>query len=156
MKTFLLFLSLLAFTFPASAQPGPNRTGVGLVLGNPSGLSLKFYQAGRSSGRANALDFAASWDFDSDFLFLQGHYLWEQSLQTASPTVRFFYGPGLFIGVRDDARGDEEMAFGGSANIGLALWAERFEFFLQANPRLELVPATDADVGAGIGVRFYF
>ena len=144
-------LLLLAFAVgltaaPAHAQRGT--FGVGGQVGDPTGLALKF-----TSG-ASAFDLAAGWDLD-DYLFVQGHLLLrERRLSGTASDLRYFYGPGAFVGISDGGR-DDDLAAGFSFNVGLSLWADAFEFFGQLTPRLRLVEDTDFDVGGGLGVRYY-
>jgi hypothetical protein len=43
-----------------------------------------------------------------------------------------------------------------SGQFGLNFFVEQFEVFLQLTPRLHVLPATDGDVGGGVGLRYYF
>jgi len=49
-----------------------------------------------------------------------------------------------------------ELALGLSASVGINYFVERFEVFLQLTPRLNLIPRTNADLGGGVGLRYYF
>ncbi|HLT47846.1 MAG TPA: hypothetical protein VK002_11505 [Rubricoccaceae bacterium] len=134
-------LSVLFLAPTAAAQPGA--FGIGGQIGEPTGLTLKF--AGRPG-----VDLAAEWDFD-DYFFIQGHVLIaERRFPGASADVRYFYGPGLFIGERND-----DTAFGLSFNAGVNYYTGPVEIFGQLTPRLRLTPDSDFDLGAAIGLRFY-
>jgi len=135
---------------PAQAQRhGGERLGVGVELGSPSGITLKF--EGR---RRYDLEFLAAWDLDN-FLFINGHALFHRNLQ-GEPDLYFFYGPGIFIGARDRGRGrDDDLILGISGRFGLAYGFEPFEVYIQLTPRLDLIPGTDGDLGGGIGFRFF-
>ncbi len=142
----LAVLLLFSFSAPALAQRPPGDFGVGGVIGDPSGISLKFYQRSDFS-----YDFLVAWDLN-DFLFLNAHGLFERPLQNAP--FRFFYGPGGYIGILDRGR-DNDVVLGISGNFGLSYFIEQFDIFVQVTPRFNVVPSTDGDLGAGIGVRFY-
>ena len=138
-----LFLALLALSLPVIAQPGG--FGIGGQIGKPTGLTIKV-QAGPA-----AFDAAAEWDF-GDYIFVQGHLiLVERRLPLQRTAVNYFYGPGLFIGVRDNA----DTAFGLSANAGVSYYTGQVEFFGQVTPRLRLTPDSDFDLGLAFGIRFY-
>jgi hypothetical protein len=142
MKPLLLLAAVLALGPAALAQPGS--FGIGGQIGEPTGLTLKF--AGRPG-----LDLAAEWDFD-DYVFVQGHVLLgERRFPGAGADVRYFYGPGLFVG----ARQDNDAAFGFSFNLGVSYYTGPVELFGQVTPRLRLTPDSDFDVGAALGLRFY-
>lgn len=134
---------------PAEAQRVPGNVGIGLQLGDPSGVSLQFYS------REPAWDFLAAWDFD-DFFFLNVHALYDRPLGDRRDFF-LFYGPGGFIGFRDrDRRDDDDVVVGISGTIGIGFLIEEFEIFGRITPRLSLVPDTDGDVGGGIGARYWF
>lgn len=143
-----LLLPLLLLAPEAQAQYRRGNVGLGGQVGSPSGITLKLYQ---HSGFA--YDFLAAWDFD-DFFFLNVHGLYERPLED-SP-LRYYLGPGAFIGVADRGRREDEVVLGVSATIGLNFFIEQFEVYLQLTPRLEIVPGTDGDFGGGVGLRYYF
>ncbi len=155
MRHFLL--TLLIGTLPLLAQAQsyshtpPSQTGLGGVIGNPSGLTLKVYGTDRSS--FTAYDFLLAYDLDR-FFFFNLHGLYERPLPD-SP-LNYFLGPGVLLGVRERPRHDNEMVLGLSANTGINFFTERFEVFLQLTPRLHLLPRTEGDLGGGIGLRYYF
>lgn len=137
------------------AQPSAGSWGVGIQFGEPSGLSVKRYNPG-----AMSFDALLAWDLD-DFLFVNVHGLWEKRMAGLAP-LNVYYGPGAFIGIID--RGpkrffndsDEEVALGISGTVGLNYYIDQFEIYLQLTPRLQLIEETDADVGGGLGFRFFF
>ena len=137
------FLPVLFLTvaFSVSAQPGS--FGIGGQIGEPTGLTIKF-----RPGPA-AFDAAAEWDFN-DFIFVQGHLILNERRFRGSP-VGYFYGPGLFIGARNDA----DTAFGLSFNAAVNYYTGPLEFFGQVTPRLRLTPGSDFDIGGAFGIRFY-
>lgn len=131
----------------ANAQSRRGDVGLGGQVGEPSGLTLKAYQR-----PGFAYDFLAAWDLDN-FFFLNVHGLYERPLQD-SP-LRYYYGPGVLLGVRDGRDGDD-LTLGLSASFGLNFFIEQFEVYLQLTPRLHLVPETDGAIGGGVGLRYYF
>lgn len=140
MRFSLLAVLLLVPAAPVLAQ-GP--FGIGGQIGEPTGLTLKF-DAGRS-----AVDLAAEWDFD-DYLFVQGHLLIAERRFPGSE-VGYFYGPGVFVGARQNA----DAIFGLSFNGGINYYTGPVELFGQLTPRLRLTPDSDFDLGAAFGIRFY-
>lgn len=143
-----LFLSLQLY-----AQPSGGNFGVGIQFGEPSGLSMRIYQPGRMSA-----DILLAWDLN-DFFYANVHGTWEKPL-AGSGTFNFFYGPGVFIGLRDrNDRGlfyrDNDVNLGVSGTAGFNVYADRLEIYLRVTPRLLLIDRTASDVGGGIGFRFY-
>lgn len=147
----MTFFVLVAMNY-LRAQPPAGSWGVGIQFGSPSGLNLKHYNP-----RGASFDALFAWDLD-DFFFVNIHGLWEKSL-SGSPDFNFYYGPGAFIGIVDRNRryyDDDEIRLGISGTVGLNVYIDRFEIYLQATPRLEIIERTDASVGGGVGFRFFF
>ncbi|HUF08673.1 MAG TPA: hypothetical protein VMO47_05085 [Rhodothermales bacterium] len=145
----ILLVGLLAINNPVNAQRSSASVGFGGQIGDPSGVTLKLRDPGGVS-----YDFMAAWD-SGDFFFLNVHGLFERHVGRHN-NVHFFYGPGGYIGVRERNRRDDDTIIGISATVGLGVILEQFELFGQLIPRLDLTPGTDGEVGAGIGVRYYF
>jgi len=157
MKRYIVPLAFVAGLFlataPAHAQRVPGAVGLGGQVGDPSGVTLKVYNPNTIS-----YDFLAAWDLD-DFFFLNLHGLYERPLELENVSgVEYFFGPGAFIGIRDRREPvEDDFVFGISGRIGVSIPLEdRFEFYAQFTPRINLVPDTDGDLGGGIGVRYYF
>ncbi|QXD14485.1 hypothetical protein GQ464_013735 [Rhodocaloribacter litoris] len=143
-------LCLLLGTPATHAQPAPGSFGLGGQIGEPSGITLKLYRS-----RSVSYDFLAAWDLD-DFFFLNVHLLNARPLGRERE-FHVFFGPGAFIGILDRPRfRDDEVVVGLSGQVGLGLFIERFELFVQLTPRLSLLPATDGDLGGGLGARYLF
>ncbi len=151
-KTCFLVLALFFSTIgnQYAQRPSPS-VGIGFQAGNPTGLSLQFYKA-----HGITTDILFAYHFDN-FFFLNVHGLWNTHLDSGEH-FHLYYGPGAFVGIRTykpEAIHDD-VAAGLSANFGLNLVVSRVEFFGQVTPRLEVTPATDLDIGGGVGLRFFF
>ena len=155
MKTLSRFVFLasvfcmgLACATPAAAQRVDGALGLGGQVGAPSGLTLKKHNASGPS-----YDFLAAWDLD-DLFFLNGHAQFHQNLnaENVQREVEWFFGPGAFIGFTE-----EDAVLGLSGRVGLSLMVDpQFEVYVQATPRLSVVPDTEGDIGGGLGMRYYF
>ena len=131
----------------ADAQRTSGALGIGGQVGSPSGVTFKLYdEAGPS------YDFLAAWDLD-EFFFFNAHAQFNQRIQAQNVSgLEWFFGPGAFIGVRDD-----DAVIGISGRIGLNWMAnDHVEFFGHLTPRLDLIPSTDGDFRGGLGLRYYF
>lgn len=152
LRTTLLIGCFALFASTAHAQRTSGAVGLGGQIGEPSGVTLKVYNANSPS-----YDFLAAWDLD-DFFFLNAHALFEQDInaQNINQDLEWFIGPGAFVGVLDSP-GESEAVLGISGTIGLNFVVNRqFEFYGQITPRFSLIPDTDADIGGGLGMRYYF
>lgn len=136
----LALLAALALLTPA---PASAQVGIGGLIGDPTGLTVKL-----GGGRGGvAVDVGLD-----DNLFVQAHYLVrEQRLRGAGADIRFLFGPGGFYQKRD---GDDGL--GVSALLGLSWYvAPEFELFGQLTPGIQLTPDTEGGTGAAAGLRFY-
>ena len=141
-----LFLAGISF-IELNAQRQYGDVGIGVQIGQPTGLSIKVYKP------VTSLDFLAAWNWN-DFFFLNIHGLYDTHLNDQN-TVHFFYGPGGFIGIRERSDRDDEVELGVSGSFGLDFIIHKFEIYLQATPRLALVKSTRFDMGGGVGFRIY-
>lgn len=146
MRKVFLALILLAAPGGLRAQKAGD-VGVGVILGDPTGLSGKYWLDDR-----NALD--AGLGFSGDFA-LHADYLrhiwdlWPQPVKGKLPAY-------LGLGARLEASDDPE--FGIRAVGGTAYWLPRhpIEVFLEIAPVFRLAPSADVGFDAGIGLRYYF
>ena len=148
MPIILFILAIILIPGFTNAQRSPGEIGIGVQVGQPTGLTLKLYNEPAS------LDFLAAWDWDK-FFFLNVHSVFDAHLNDRR-TFHFFYGPGAFIGIRDRDPLKDDIALGLSGTFGLDVMVGKLEFFIQATPRLELVKSTEFDMGGGGGFRVYF
>jgi hypothetical protein len=129
--------------------------GVGVHVGDPTGLSVQWRGGGSMAG-----DLLVAYNLD-DYLFASLHGLWFKPLDSGQK-LSFYYGPGAYLYLRgDDWRGrwrdeDGDARLGISGNFGLSLRVSRLDFFLQLTPRFSVFPATGFGAGGGLGGRFWF
>lgn len=159
-KVTLSLILLLAFASLSWAQQsqtvyGPqlvHPTGLGVILGEPTGVSFKHWVSQKS-----AIDAAFAWSFAGrgDELHLHADYLWHTPLKSADPAVR---RTSFYIGVGGRARFENDFRVGVRVPIGLAHFIKDapLDIFIEVAPILDLVPATDMSANGGIGLRYYF
>lgn len=152
MKKNILFCMILGLMMilakPITAQD--HGFGMGIILGEPTGLSAKLWTSGD-----NAFDFAAAWSFKGDgHLLLQADYVWHffNLMPVPSGKLPLYIGIGGRVILADDPR------FGIRIPIGIDyLFADApIDVFLELVPILDLSPETDFGVGGGIGIRYWF
>lgn len=147
---------------PTSPSPSferhlpPSRVGLGIQVGDPSGISLKVYRRSATRkgilGTVDAYSFLAAWNLDS-FFYLNAHALKENGLED-SP-LNYYIGPGLIAGFRDNSARDNDFVAGISVEGGVNFFTERFEVFLGLTPWFRVIPDPDLYLGGGVGLRFY-
>jgi len=134
----------------------PNRLGIGVQVGDPSGISVKVYrrQAVRRGilGGTDAYSVLAAWNLNR-FFYVATHALRENGLED-SP-LNYYIGPGLIAGFREFGADDTDLVLGISAEGGINFFTERFEVFLGLTPWFRIIPNQGLYLGGGVGLRFY-
>lgn len=148
MKKQIIFLVLISLPIAINSQS--RGFGLGVVIGEPTGLSAKLW-----TGNSNAFDFAAAWSFKGEGKFLvQADYVWHTTNLNngGNGALRFYYGIGGRLIMADDP------LLGVRIPLGLNYqFAEApIDLFAEIAPILDLTPETDFDAGGGIGIRFWF
>lgn len=131
----------------ADAQGRPGNTELGIILGEPTGISLKFWQSG-----STAIDAAVAWSFGRhESVHIHADYLWHKNLQANRGTFYLYYGLGARAIFADDPK------VGARIPVGLQyiIPDTRLTFFFEVAPILDLIPATKFGVNGGLGVRFF-
>ena len=126
--------------------------GVGAILGEPTGVSLKGWLNDKA-----AVDGAVAWSFDKhDSLQLHADYLYHNFdlLPVAKGSLALYFGVGGRV-LFDDRKDDR---FGIRGPIGLTYMFDKapVDIFVEVAPIMDLAPSTKFDLNGGIGVRFYF
>jgi len=143
---FLLFL----FFVSLSLQAQDKGFGLGIIAGEPTGVSVKQWVSGRT-----AFDLGLAWSFrHSGFFHLHADYLWHFP-EAIESTERLILYAG--IGGRFGARKDDAL-LGVRIVGGLAYWPRSapIDIFVEIAPVMDLVPATELSSNGGIGIRFFF
>lgn len=143
---FILIISATAFS-NVHAQGRPGNTELGIILGEPTGVSLKFWQSGTT-----AVDAAVAWSFGRhESVHIHADYLKHKPLDVNSGSLYLYYGIGARALLSDNAR------FGARIPVGLQyiIPSSRLSLFFEVAPLLDLAPATDFGVNGGIGIRYF-
>ncbi len=150
MKRFLPCCLLLTLVFAAHASAQNRGFGLGIMIGEPTGITGKYWVSER-----NAIDGGLAWSFrrGGDF-HLHADYLWH-FVGAIQSTEKFV--PYVGVGGRL-AAGHDEGILGVRIPFGIAYWMRSapIEIFLELAPILDLAPATELSANGGIGARFYF
>jgi len=149
---FLIFLSLLLVSVMSHAED----YGVGVILGDPTGLSVKMRLDGEnavdgalafSTGRYNGLQF-------------HGDYLWDnaRSWHTEQGPLGMYYGLGARVisYKKPDDRSEVSVGPRGSLGVHLNINNPNLEIFGELALILDVAPAMTADIDAGVGARIRF
>ncbi|HXE97588.1 MAG TPA: DUF3996 domain-containing protein [Dongiaceae bacterium] len=155
----IVMVMMLMIVSGARAEDG---LGVGIIAGEPTGISVKKWLS-----RDTAIDAAAAWSFsENDSFQLHADYLIHNFgvLKTAGIDGRLplYFGIGGRLKLQNNGnnnrRNDHDALLGVRIPFGIAYMFAKapVDIFAEIVPILDLVPATDLDINGAIGVRFYF
>jgi len=141
---------LLLFPAVVKGKGSNNGWGIGVILGEPTGISLKLW-----TGGTTAFDAAAAWSFrNQDKLHLHLDYLVHnyKLIKVESGKLPVYYGIGGRVKFEDDTR------VGVRIPVGLCYQFANhpIDIFLEVVPVLDVAPETHFDVNASIGARYFF
>ena len=124
--------------------------GLGIILGEPTGLSAKWW-----TGKTMAFDAGAAWSFVSgEFFQIHGDLLFHDFnlFKVEKGKMALYYGFGGRVKMADVT------IISVRVPIGISYQFEKtaIELFLEIVPMLDIVPATEVGIGGGAGFRYYF
>jgi hypothetical protein len=150
------FIVMLAFALAAALAAVPSGIGLGIIVGEPTGLSAKAWLSGNT-----AVDAAAGWSVRHEYVHLHADFLHHNfGLLDVDPgDLPFYYGiGGRLVLAGGDNNNNDEVTVGLRVPVGVSYLfdAAPFDLFLEVVPLLNLLPETEFDVNGAIGVRYYF
>jgi len=141
------------FLFPiATLMPQEKGFGLGFIIGEPTGISAKYWVSSK-----NALDFGLGYSFSNRHNRINLHidYVWHnENLIRSAERLPVYFG----IGGKFQSYETNNSSLGIRGVLGL-MWYPRklpIDIFLEVAPILRIVPATDFNIDAGLGGRYYF
>ncbi len=142
-----ILLSISLFASESEAQNRPGNTELGIILGEPTGISLKCWQSG-----STAFDGAAAWSFGrNESVHLHATYLMHQPLEVDRGSLALYYGLGARTVLADDPK------LGARIPVGLQyiIANSRLTFFFEVAPIFDVMPSTSFGVNGGLGIRYF-
>lgn len=144
-----------AFTNAVEYSSPINRAGsfgLGVLAGEPSGVSAKLWLSGTT-----AVDAGAGWSFvDPDGFQLHGDFLFHLF-------NLFHAGNGelpLYLGVGGRVKfvehGDNRAGIRGPVGLSYLIPNSHLELFAEVAPILDVAPSTRLEWNGGLGLRYYF
>lgn len=131
--------------------------GLGFIIGEPTGLSLKYWLDDE-----HAVDGAAAWSSsENDSFQLHADYLIHNYELLNADDLPVYYGLGARLKFKDhDGRGRNrnDAIFGIRIPLGVTYLFDDapLDLFFELVPVLDIAPDVDLDINAAIGLRFYF
>ncbi len=150
MKKTALVLILFGCLAGLSYGESNHNIGVGIILGEPTGLTFKLWNR-----QTVAFDAGAAWSFVSGGFFqVHGDLLFHNFNLFRVDTGRM----ALYYGVGARVKFADQTLFSLRVPIGISYEFEKtpVELFLEIVPMLDLVPATEVQMAGGVGFRYYF
>ncbi len=157
------FITFVLFLFAAGTIAQDRHFGLGIILGEPTGISAKLWVSS-----ATAFDFGLGWSVGGDRVgnYKGGYnggsrvhfhmdYLWHW-FDAIHSSERFPLYTGVGGRINTGAGYNNSIAVRGV--IGIA-WLPRqtpIDIFLELVPSLQVVPSTGFGIDAGLGVRYFF
>ncbi len=140
---------ILLFLAGTLSPTQANRLGFGIVLFDPTGLSVKYFIK-----KKLAVDGILGWNLSggSD-LWLFSDLLFQHFKIETGPrnSLNIYYGPGISIRLGSNPN------MGARLIVGLEYFIPQtpLELFLELGPQIDLIPNTKADFTLGLGMRFF-
>ncbi len=150
MKNIIVMVVSVSLFFSAMASAQDHGFGLGIIVGEPTGVSLKTW-----TGNRTAFDFALAWSFGhKDALHVHVDYLFHNFslFKVEKGDLVLYYGIGGRV------KAVEKTRVGVRIPIGISYFFERdpIEIFFELGPILDLAPSTDFYMTGGIGIRYFF
>jgi hypothetical protein len=156
-RPFLVFAIAMLAGLAAPARGQDSGFGLGVIIGEPTGISAKAWQS-----RTTAIDFAAAWSFVDDTAFhLHADFLVHHfgAIRVDKGKLPLYYGFGARVKFRDDDDGDDSDAEVGIRfpfGIDYLVDGAPLDVFVEVVPILDLAPDTDVEINASLGFRYWF
>ncbi len=134
----------------AQAQTSAGDFGIGVIIGEPTGLSAKYYTGGN-----NAFDFGLAWSFGRHANFhAHADYLIHRFdlIDVNSGQMPLYFGLGGRV------RTGHNSQVGIRIPVGVSYYFpnDPLEIFFEVVPILDLTPGTQFSGNGGMGLRYYF
>ncbi|MFH1239534.1 MAG: hypothetical protein V1653_05410 [bacterium] len=146
-------LVVLSSGLALAQEPEPGDLGVGIVLGEPTGVTGKMW-----IDDDIALDTAMAWSFEKKGYFhLHGDYLFHDPfsrLEAEQGKFLLYYGPGFRMKFSDDDK--TRIALRVVGGLDYIFQDRPLDAFFEIAALVDVIPKTKADLNAGIGIRYYF
>jgi hypothetical protein len=146
MKTLGALLVLALFSGEAFAQGG-KKLGLGLILGNPTGGSAKYWLSETQAFDA-ALGFSGDLEMHADYLW----HAWNAFPQPPQGKLGLYLGAGPRLELKDDNEFGIRGVFGATYLVDKYPW----DVFLEVVPVLRVTPGPSMGLDAALGGRYYF
>jgi len=150
MVRWIMVFVLTAVLACATAEAQESGFGLGVILGEPTGISGKLWIED-----SKAIDGAVAWSFEKESaVHVHADLLFHSSniSKVEKSKLLFYYGIGGRIKFEDDSKAGVRVPLG----INYLSSGAPLDIFLEIVPLLDLAPSTEFDLNAAIGIRYFF
>lgn len=149
-RVFILVV-LFCLCLPLESLAASRGFGVGAIVGEPTGVSVKNWMTSNT-----AFDAAAAWSFTKPESFqFHADYLWHK-WNLISKDSPLFYGIGGRVKASNSGSDNAHLGIRVPFGVSYLFPKAPFDIFLEIAPILDLLPSTDFTVSAAFGARFYY
>jgi hypothetical protein len=153
MKKFTILFTMVilgAALVPMTLEAQDSGIGLGVILGEPTGVSFKSWV-----GRREAIDVAVAWSFDGEgAIHIHADYLFHnfRLFPVRRGDLVLYYGIGARVKTVNKTQ------VGVRIPIGLSYLFERdpIEIFFELGPIMNVSPKTLFRMTTGVGIRYFF
>ncbi len=144
----MLFTAVTAIN--VHAQTDRSDFGIGVILGEPTGLSAKYFLGGNK-----AFDFGLAWSFGNNAnIHVHADYLLHRFdlFDVDTGRLPFYYG----LGARIKTGNNNNVGIRIPIGVSYYFQNDPLEIFFEIVPVLDLAPQTEFSGNGGLGLRYYF
>jgi hypothetical protein len=151
MKKILFLAAVVVLALSISSFAGVKGFGVGVELGQPTGLTLKDYISSD-----HAWDLGIAWAFyNGSYITVHADYLLHNFgiIRVKEGQCGLYFGIGAYVGI-----GNNWVGLGARIPLGInyIFRGTPVEVFLELVPSMSLFPATGFGPSGALGIRYYF
>jgi hypothetical protein len=135
-----------------AVNPERGRFGLGVIAGEPTGLTMKYWFSD-----VTAMDLGAAWSFeDEDSFQLHGDFLFHKFdlFRVDHGELPLYFGVGGRVKIPE--HGDTRVGIRIPVGISYLFEDMPIEVFGEIVPVVDVAPSTEFRLNGGIGVRYYF
>ena len=140
----------LLFGIAAAQEPGD--LGLGIILGEPTGLTAKVWVE-----EEIGLVAAAGWSIEKkEYFHLHGDYLFHDfdTFKVEKGKLAFYYGPGIRVKLSNSDK--TKLGIRAVGGLDYIFGKHPLDIFFELVLLVNVVPKTESDLNCGIGVIYYF
>ncbi|HPS65901.1 MAG TPA: DUF3996 domain-containing protein [Ignavibacteria bacterium] len=153
-KIFIALVIVIISITATSTFAQRSGTGLGLMLGEPTGVNLKSWIS-----ESSAFDVGLAWSFTHEgSLHIHADYLYH-NYNLINSDIPFYVGIGGRIKLHNTSEGGKDDArLGVRVPVGLDFFIKDIpvDIFVEIAPIVDLTPSTEVTFNGGVGFRYFF